>query len=80
MTAVVAPKSWLSNFVGHLKNNNNSNTTTPQTHIAFIVPRLKGIGSHNKSGTWKNQGRQRTNTCDKWCFNSKDSHSKSNKL
>ena len=39
---------------------NNRHTTPPQTHIAFIVPRPKGIGSRHKSGTGKNQGRQRT--------------------
>ena len=59
---------------------NNSHTTPPQTHIAFIVPRPKGIGSHQKSGTGNNQGRQRTNPRGNWWFNRKDRHSKSNEL
>ena len=41
-------------------------TTPPHTHIVFIMPHPKGIGScHNR---------------DKHCFNCKDSHSKSNKF
>ena len=59
---------------------NNRHTTPPQTHIAFIMPRPKGIVIRYKIGTWKNQGRQRTSPCDNQCFNHKDSHSKSNKL
>ena len=58
MTAVVAPEIWLSYFDGHRKKNNRQ-TTAPQTHIAFIIPRFKGTVSHHKSGTGKNQGRQR---------------------
>ena len=41
-------------------------TTPTQTHIAFIVPRPKGISSHH--------------TRDNWCFNCKYSHSKSNEF
>ena len=44
------------------------------------MPRPKGIGSCHKTGTGKNQGRQRTNTCDNRCFNCNDCHSKRNKL
>ena len=44
------------------------------------MPRPKGIGSRHKSGTGKNQGRQRTTPRDNRCFNCKDSHSKSNEL
>ena len=59
---------------------NNSHTTPPQTHIAFIMPRPKGIGSRHKSGTGNNQGRQRTTPRDNRCFNHNDCHSKINKL
>ena len=59
---------------------NNRHKTPPQTHISFIMPRFKGISSHHKSGTGKNQGRKRTTPRDNQCFNRKDNHSKSNKL
>ena len=59
---------------------NNRHTTPPQTHITFIVPRPKGIGICHKSGTGKNQGRQRTTSHGNRCFNRKDIHSKSNEL
>ena len=52
----------------------------PQTHISFIMPRPKGIGSCIKSGTGNNQGRQQTNPCYDLCFNRNYSHSKINKL
>ena len=41
-------------------------TTPPQTHIEFIIPRPKGIGSRH--------------TCDNRFFNCKYSHSKSNEF
>ena len=63
-----------------INNKNNSHTTPPQTHIAFIIPHTKGVDSCHNSGTGKNQGRQRTTPCDNRCFNRKESHSKSNKL
>ena len=44
------------------------------------MPRLKGIDSHRKSGTGKNQVRQQTASRDKRCFNCKCSHSKKNEL
>ena len=58
MTSVVAPKSWIRLMA--IKKQNNSHTTPPQIHIAFIMPRPKGIGSRYKSGTGNNQGRQQT--------------------
>ena len=42
-----------------MEKQNNMNTKPPQTHIAFIIPRFKIIGSRQKSGTGNNQGRQR---------------------
>ena len=59
---------------------NNRHTTPPQTHIAFIMPRPKGIGSCHKSGTGNNQGKQKTTPRDNRCFNRKDSYSNRNKL
>ena len=59
---------------------NNSHTTPPQTHIAFIVPRFKGIGSFHKSGTGNNQVRQQTNPWNNRCYNCNDCHSKINEL
>ena len=45
---------------------NNMHTTPPHTHVAFIMPPPKDIGSlHNR---------------DNRCFNCKDSHSKRNNL
>ena len=79
MTEVVAPKIWPSSFDGH-QQQNNRHTTPPQTHIAFIMPRPKGIGRYHKSGTGNNQGRQQKTPHDNRCFNWKDSHSKSNDL
>ena len=55
-------------------------TTPPQTHIAFIMPRTKSIGSLHKIGAGNNQGRQQTTPHDNRCFNRMDSHSTSNKL
>ena len=52
MTAVVAPKIWLSNFVGY-QQTNNWHTTPPKTHISFIVPHPKGIDCRQKSETGK---------------------------
>ena len=78
MNAVVAPKSWLSSFYGHQKQIRH--TTSPQTHIVFIIPRPKGIGIRHKSGTGKNQGRQQTTPCDNQFFNRNDCQSKSNEL
>ena len=57
---------------------NNSHRTLPQTHIAFILPCPKGIGSRHRIGTGNNRGRKQTTPCDNRCFNSKDSHSKRN--
>ena len=68
MTAVVAPKSCLSLLMA-IKKQNNRHTTPQQNHTVFIMPLPKGIGSRHKSGTWKNQSRQRTNPHDKRCFN-----------
>ena len=59
---------------------NNRHISPPQTHIAFIMPRPKGISSCQKSGTGGNLGRQRTTPRDNQCFNRKNSHSKSNDL
>ena len=59
---------------------NNRHTTPPQNHIAFVMPRPKGIVSLHKSGTGKNQSRQRTTPHDNRCFNCKYSHSKTNLL
>ena len=53
---------------------NNRHTKPPQTHIAFIMPRFKGIGSRQKSGTGNNQGRKRTAPRDNRCFNQKECH------
>ena len=63
-----------------IKRQNNRHTTLPRTHIAFIMPHPKGIGSRHKSWTGNNQGRQRNNPCDNWWFNCKEIHSKSNDL
>ena len=59
---------------------NIRHTISPQTHIVFIMPRPKDIGSCHKSGAGKNQGRQRTNPCDNRYFNCNDCHSKSKKF
>ena len=59
---------------------NNRHRILPQTNILFIMPLPKGIVSRHKSGTEKNQGRQRTTTRDKRCFNLNDCHSNINKL
>ena len=59
---------------------NSRHTTPPQTHIAYIIPRPKGISRCHKNGTGNNQGRQRTNPHDKQCSDCKYSHSKSNEL
>ena len=57
MTAAVAPKSWLSDFLA-VNNKHNIHTTPPKTHIACIMPHPKGIGNRHKSGIGNNQGRQ----------------------
>ena len=57
---------------------NNMHITPPQTHIAFVMTRPKGIGSRHKSVTGNNHGRQRTTPCDNRCFDSNYSHSNSN--
>ena len=59
---------------------NKQHTIPPQTHIVFIVPRPKGIGSRHKNGTGNNQGRQQTTPRDNQLFNCKESHSNSNDL
>ena len=64
-----------------LNKQNNRHTISPQTHIVFIMPRSKkGLGRCYKSGTWNNQGRQRTTPRDNWGFNRNECHSKSNEL
>ena len=77
MTSVVAPKVG-SHLLMAINKQKNRHTTPPQTHIEFIIPRFKGIGSCHKSGTGNNQGRQRTTPRDNRCFNCKYYHSKSN--
>ena len=79
MTAVVAPKSWISPFLS-INKQNNSHTTPQQTHIELIMPRPKGIASCHKSGTGNNHGRQQMTPHDNRCFNCKGSHSKRNEL
>ena len=79
MTAAVAKKIG-SHLLLDINKQNNRHTTPPQTHIAFIVPRPKGIGSWHKSGTGNNQGRQQTTPFDNRYFNLKEIHSKSNEL
>ena len=59
---------------------NKRHTKPPQTHIAFIMPRPKGIGSRHKIGTGGNHGRQETAHCNNRCFNLNDSHSNINEL
>ena len=66
MTAVVAQKKNGSHVLLAINKQNNMHTIPPQTHIAFIIPRPKGIGSRH--------------TCDNQCFNFKNSHSKSNEF
>ena len=79
MTAVVAPKIWLSPFLD-INQQNNRNTTPPQNYIEFIMSCPKGIVSCHRSGTGNNQGRKRTTPQDNRCFNRKESHEKSNEL
>ena len=56
-------------------------TISPPTHILLIMPRSKkGLGRWHKSGTWNNQGRQRTTPRDNRGFNLNDCHSKSIKM
>ena len=59
---------------------NTRHTISPQTHIIFIIPRPKGIGSCHKSETGNNQGRQQMNYSDNRCFNRNNCHSKRNWL
>ena len=59
---------------------NNRYTISPQTHIVFIMPRPKDIGSCHKNVTENNQGRQRTTPRDNRWFNRNFCHSNSNKL
>ena len=56
---------------------NNSHTRPPQTNIAFIMQRFKGIVSRHKNGTGNNQGRQQTNPRDNRYFILNKCHSKS---
>ena len=63
-----------------IKKQNNRHTTPPKNHIAFIMPRQKGIVSCHKSGTGNNQVRQQTTPSDNRWFNCKGSHSKSKEL
>ena len=77
MTAVAMPK-FGSRLLMDINKQNNRHTAPPQTHIAFIMPRPKVIGSRHKSGTGNNQVRQRTTPRDNRRFNCKDSHSNSN--
>ena len=69
-----------SHLLMAINKKNNRHTTPPQTHIAFIVPRFKVIGSRHKSRIGNNQGRQRMTPRDNRCFNCNDCQSKSNKL
>ena len=79
MTSVVTPKVG-SHLLMAIDKQNNRHTTPPQTHIAFIIPRFKDIGSCHKSGTGNYQGRQQTTPHDNPCFNRNDFHSKRNEL
>ena len=45
MTAAVAKKKIGSHLLLAINKQNNMHKTPPQTHIAFIIPRPKGIGS-----------------------------------
>ena len=69
-----------SHLLMAINKQNNRHTTPPQTHIEFIMPRFKGIGSCHKIGTGNNQGRQQTTPSNNLCFNRKDCHSKRNRL
>ena len=79
MTAVVASKSWRFPFVLH-QQKNSRHTKPPQTHISFIVPRPKGIGSRHKIKTGNNQVRKQITPHDNLCYNRKESHSNINEL
>ena len=79
MNAVVLPKIGSHILMATYKQNNRL-TTPSQNHIAFIMPRFKGIGTRHKSGIGNNQGRQQTTNRDNQCFNCGDSHSKINEL
>ena len=65
MTVFVAQKIGSHLFLA-INKQNNMHTTPLQTHISFIMPRPKGIGS--------------CHTRDNRCFNCKYCHSKSNAL
>ena len=69
-----------SHLLMAINKQNNRHKTPPQTHIAFVMPRFKGIVSLHKSGVGNNQGRQQTIPCDNRCFNRNDCHSNINKL
>ena len=69
-----------SHLLFAINKQNNRHTTTPQTHISFIMSCPKGVGSRHKSETGNNQGRQWTTPCDNRCFNLKYIHSKINEL
>ena len=64
MTEVVASKIG-SHFLMAINKKNNRHTTPPQAHIAFIMPRPKGIVSRHKSGTLNYQGRIQNTPRDK---------------
>ena len=65
MNSVVAPKIG-SHLLLDIIKQNNRHTIPPQTHISFVMPRPKGVGSRH--------------TCDNRCFNRNGCHSKSNEL
>ena len=69
-----------SHLLMAINKQNNRHTTPPQTHIAFIMPRFKVIGSRHKSGTGNNQVRQQMNPLDNWCFNHNNIHSNNNEF
>ena len=75
---------WRQNFGSHIlmaiNKQSNRHTTPTKTHIAFIMPPFKDIGSCHKSGTGNNQSGQQTTPRDNRWFNRKNCHSKSNKL
>ena len=69
-----------SHILMAINKQNNRHKTAPKTHIAFIMPRSKGIGRCHKSGTGNYRCRQQGNDHDNRCSNFKDSHVKSNEF
>ena len=69
----------LSPFFGH-KQQKNSHITPPQTHIAFIMTRPKGIASHQKKEQGTIREGKKVTPRDNRCFNRKENHSKINEL